>query len=236
MKIVGQLVCGPGEADRWLDATLKDFKRLCDDVIVCLCNATDKERNLVRSYDFRSYEDNREWGRHQPYIKTDLLKRIHALGADYILALDADESVPTVDRRSLEQIAEGREAAHFYVVDLWNDEQHYSKELSFWNIRFYKKDASRGLQFLRKPVHCGNAPPYFYALPARKTYVPHILLHRGLMLREDRLRKAQRYDMYDPDAIHKGRDYYDALLVKGSGTIYEQDAVLAKLRAYCDKL
>lgn len=236
MKIIGQLVCGPGEADKYLEETLKEFARLCDDVIVCLCNAGAAERKLVRRYDFRSYDDNREWGRFQPAIKTDLLRRIHQLKGDGILVLDADETVPTLGREDLRDLLSTHESLQFYVVDLWNDPHHYAKALSFWNVRAYRSDPSRGVQFLKKPVHCGNAPPYFYALPAKQTYVPHILLHKGLMDREDRFARAARYRIYDPDAIHKGRDYYDSLVSEGGGTLYEQDKVLAKIRAFCEKL
>lgn len=236
LKVVGQLVCGPGEAGRSLTKTLDEFERLCDDVIVCFCNATEDEKALVRSYDFRGYDDDREWGRFQPDIKTDLLRRIHKLGADWILALDADETVPSLDRAEIEKITVGRESAFLYVVNLWNDEQHYSKTLSFWNVRLYQADASKGVQFLRKPVHCGNAPPYFYNQSAKRSYVPHILLHRGLMKREDRLRKAERYALYDPRAIHKGREYYDALTADWSGSVYEQTAVLSKLQHYVSTL
>lgn len=236
MKIVGQLVCGPGEAERYLDETLKEFARLSDDVIVAMCNAGPKEKKLIRQYDFRSYEDNREWGKNQPYIKTNLLRRLHLLHPDWILALDADETMPTVDRLALEDISKDRESAYFYIVNLWNDEQHYSRALSFWNVRFYKADPGKGVQFLRKPLHCGNAPPYFYTLPARDSYVPHILLHKGLMLPEDRAGKAARYTRYDPNAEHKGREYYDALTAGGSGTWYNQEEVLTKIQNYYEKL
>lgn len=233
MKIVGQLVCGPNE--KYLEKTLQEFERLCDDVIVATCNATQKEKGLLNKYDFRHYEDNREWGKQQPNIKTDLLRRIHRLGADWILVLDADETVPSLDRPTLEALTKEREACQLYVVDLWNDEQHYMRTLSFWNVRFYKSDASKGTQFLRKPVHCGNAPPYFYTLPAKKTYVPHILLHRGLMEQEARQRKADRYKLYDPTAEHKGQQYYDALVAEGTGTEYNQERILHYLQDYCAK-
>lgn len=237
MKIVGQLVCGAGEADRYLKETLEEFKRLCDDVIVCLCNAGEKEKKLIRSYDFRSYEDNRTWGKFQPYIKTELLKKISKLGAEYILVLDADETVPTIRSKSeLGQLGNGREACQFYVANLWNDPGHYSRTLSFWNIRYYACLPERGQQFLKKPVHCGNAPPYFYTLPARQTYVPHILLHKGLMKPEDRERKAMRYNTFDPNAEFKGREYYDALVSDGIGSEYNQAEVLKKITNYCQNL
>lgn len=238
MKIVGQLVCGPGEADRWLEQTLREFERLCDDVIVCLCNAGEKERDMVSRFDFRSYEDNREWGKYQPAIKTDLVRRIRLLDPSFILVLDADETVPSLGRDELESLAFSRRALQLFVVNLWNDEEHYSKGLSFWNVRAYNPNAfsEADQPFLRKPVHCGNAPQVFYALPAKETYVPHVLLHRGLMLPEDRARKAVRYQQYDPKAIHKGRDYYDALVEPGDGTLYAQAQVLAKLQQFCTTL
>lgn len=236
MKIVGQLVCGPGEADRYLRETLEDFKRLTDDVVVALCNAGPKEKAMVREYDFRSYEDNREWGKQQPYIKTDLVRRIHMLEPDYIVVMDADETMPSMTREKLEEYAKTRDALQLYVVNLWNDEEHYSRTLSFWNVRAYRSDPSKGVQFLKKPVHCGNAPPYFYSLPPKLTYVPEILLHKGLMDPKARERKAERYKTYDPQAIHKGREYYDSLELKGTATIYSQAAVLAKLKNYYDTL
>lgn len=236
MKIVGQMVVGPGEADRWLDLSLKEFARLCDDAVVVTCNATEKEKKLIKSYGFWTYEDNREWGRFQPAIKTTLLKRIQGLLPGYILVLDADETVPTLDRNAFEQLASKRTSLNLYVVNLWNDEEHYSRSLSFWNVRGYNPNASPDTQFLRKPLHCGNAPPFYYNQSAKESYVPHILLHRGLMLPDDRRRKIERYRTYDPNAIHKGQQYYDALALDGTGTAYDQKAIIEKLTAEIAKL
>ncbi|MFA5432970.1 MAG: hypothetical protein WC319_08900 [Candidatus Paceibacterota bacterium] len=230
LRIIGQAVVGSGEADRYMEDTLKEFKRLCDDVVVCCCNAGIKEKALLRKYRFRYYDDDREWGFKQPYIKTDLLKRIIQLSPDWILPLDMDETMPSVNREILESLTKGREACQFYVTNLWNDEQHYAKALSFYNVRFYKNKKGMETQFLKKPVHCGNAPPYFYSIPAKQTYVPHILLHKGLMKKEDRLKKVERYRIYDPNAIHKGEQYYNSLSSDGTGSEYNQQAVLLKLK------
>lgn len=236
MKIVGQLVCGPGEADRYLEDTLKEFKRLTDETIVCLCNAGEKEKELVERYGFQWYEDNREWGKWQYEIKTALLSRIRETRAEYVLALDADESVPTVSRGILEELSGGREACQFFVINLWNDEAHYSKALSFWNVRFYKLPSEGNSQFARKPVHCGNAPPVAYSIPAAQSYVPHILLHKGLMRAEDRQRKVERYARYDPEAVHKGREYYEALKSTAPGDPYDQGLVLQKVSEFVQGL
>lgn len=237
MRIIGQLVCGGGEADRYLEATLKEFQRLCDDVVVCLCNAGTKEKIMVTSYGFRSYEDNREWGKKQPDIKTELLQRILQLDPDWILPLDADETLPSITSRAmLESLTIGREACQLYVVNLWNDENHYARALGFFNVRFYKNLRNMmETQFLRKNVHCGNAPPYFYAIPARFSFVPHILLHKGLMDRDNRNRKVERYAVYDPNAVFKGQQYYDSLKVEASGSEYKQDEVIIKITEEINK-
>lgn len=235
IKIVGQGVCGPNEADKYLEETLKEFKRLCDDVIIVTCNAGPKEKMLIRKYGFRSYEDNREWGKHQPDIKTDLLERIVQLEPDWILPLDMDETMPTVDRSILEELTKGRSSCQFYVTNLWNDEEHYARALCFFNVRFYKHTLGMETQFLRKPVHCGNAPPLFYSYPAKESYVPHLLLHKGLMLKEDRMKKIKRYQEYDPNAVHKGEQYYDALKVEGSGTEYNQEKVIEYITTEINK-
>lgn len=236
MKIIGQLVCGPNEM--YLNETLDEFKRLCDYVVVATCNATDREKKMIAAYGFEQYEDNREWGKHQPDIKTLLLSHIMKHDPSWILVLDADETVPTVSRETLETLTENRIACQFYVVNLWNDTEHYMRTMAFFNVRFYKPMPELGLQFLKKPVHCGNAPPYAYAQPARESYVPHILLHKGLMDKHKRVAKAERYRVYDPHALHKGREYYDALEMgeEATGTVYDQEAIVNKIKDYCQHL
>lgn len=237
MRIIGQAVCGSGEADRYMEDTLKEFKRLCDDVVVCCCNAGIKEKALLRKYRCRYYDEDREWGKFQYNIKTDLLKRIILLSPDWILPLDMDETMPSVDRKILEDLTKNREACQFYVVNLIDDMEHYSPPLSFRNVRFYKNIKGMETQFLKKALHCGNATPYFYCLPAKETFVPHILLHTGLMKKEDRLRKAERYSKYDPRAVYKDVSYYDALssdyIIKKE---YSQNNVIEKLQEEYNKI
>jgi hypothetical protein len=235
MKILGLGVCGPGEADNYLEETLKEFKRLCDDVIICLCNAGPKEEAYMKKYGIRYYHDNREWGYSQPDIKTDLLNKAVKLKADWHLVLDMDETLPTVDRKTLEELTNGRLACQFHVVNLWNDEQHYMKGLGFYNVRFYRRLPGMSTQFLRQRVHCGNAPPFFYSRPAKEVYVPHILLHKGLMKKEDRQRKIDRYAVYDSKAECKGQEYYDALALDTTGTEYFEQKVIEELKKEINK-
>lgn len=224
------MVCGPKE--KYLDRTLKEFKRLCDDVMIATNNIDEKSKRIIKKYGFKSYKDNREWGKEQPSIKTDLLTRAgRELAPDWIIALDADEVFcPSFTRERAEALTStGEIAYHFLVVNLYNDENHFAHSYGiqrFWNIRFFKYLPEYGLQFQRKALHCGLAPPIAYKYG---WYAPFYLLHYGLMAKEDRERKIARYATYDPYKKYKSGVYYDELGQELPMRLFDPVGLLAKL-------
>lgn len=231
MRIIGIMVVGPNE--KYLEKSLLEFKRLCDDAIIATNNADEKTKQLIKEYGFKQYEDNREWGRFQPDIKSDLLRRAgEELKPDWICAIDADEVYsPNFTREEAEKLTKTGEIAYYFlVVNLYNDEEHFahSKGIQrFWNIRFYKYMPEYGLQFLKKNLHCGLGPPITYKYG---WHAPFYLLHYGLMSKEDRLRKAERYKKYDPNKVFKGGEYYDELLADLPMLKFDGEQLLKKLR------
>lgn len=230
-RIIGIGVCGPHEADRYMEATLKEFKRLCDEVIIVTCNATQKEKALIKKYGFHTYEDNREWGKEQPNIKTDLLTRAGELKPDWIIALDMDEIFPPeFTREEALRLASGNEIAwYFLIVNLYNDREHFAHDVGiqrFWNIRFYKYAPEYGLQFQRKNLHCGLGPPIMYKYG---WHAPYYVEHYGLMKPEDRQRKAERYKQYDPRAVFKNSVYYEDLERELKPHVFDRQQLLRKL-------
>ena len=224
------MVCG-SEADRYLEATLKEFKRLCDDTIIALNNADQKTKDLIKKYDFWVYEDNREWGLYQPDIKTDLLRRAGKLKPDWIIALDADEKfAPEFTREEAEKLARQKEIAfYFMVVNLYNDPEHFAHGAGiqrFWNVRYFKFIGG-DTQYQKKALHCGLAPPSFYH---RGWHAPFYLEHYGLMTAEDRAKKAQRYAKYDPKARYKSEEYYKDLRKELNPIPFNREKLLLKLR------
>lgn len=205
------MVAGPRE--KYIEKSLKEFKRLCDDAIIATNNADEDTIKLIDSFGFKHYEDNREWGIDQPNIKTDLLTKAGELKPDWIIAIDADEVfAPEFTREEAERLASGDEIGYYFlVINLYNDEKHFAHSAGiqrFWNIRYYKYVPEYGLQFLRKSLHCGLGPPIVYKYG---WHAPYYLLHYGLMLPEDRIRKQQRYLRYDPTKKFKAGAYYDEL-------------------------
>lgn len=230
MQIIGLMVCG-AEADRYLEGSLKELKRLCNDAVIATNNADDKTKALIKKYGFWQYEDNREWGKSQPDIKTDLLKRMGALNPDWIIALDADEKfAPEFTREEAERLARTKEIAYqFLVVNLYNDAEHFAHDVGiqrFWNVRFFKYLPEHGLEYQKKALHCGLAPPIAYRYA---WHAPYYLEHYGLMKPEDRMRKADRYRTYDPNAKYKSREYYDDLTRDLEPKIFDRKKLLQQL-------
>lgn len=230
MKIVGTMVCGPNE--KYLEKSLQEFARLCDTAIIATNNADEITKKLIESFGFTHYEDDREWGIYQPDIKTDLLKRAGEFQPDWIVALDSDEVfAPEFTRSEAEHLASGEEIAYYFlVVNLYNDEDHFAHSTGiqrFWNIRFYKYLPEYGLQFQRKSLHCGLAPPIAYKFGWN---APYYLLHYGLMLPEDRERKRLRYQKYDPNKKFKAGTYYDELGQELPMRKLDREGLLLKLK------
>lgn len=230
MRIAGLMVLGPNE--KYLRKSLDEFKRLCDDVLIATNNADETTIKTIEEYGFKHYEDNREWGLYQPDIKTSLLERAgREIQPDWIIALDADEVFcPSFTRDEAEKLTERGEIAwYFLVVNLYNDEQHFAHSVGiqrFWNIRFYKYLPEFGLQFQRKALHCGLAPPIAYKYG---WHAPFYLLHYGLMLPEDRQRKQERYRKYDPNKRFKAGAYYDELGQELPMRVFDGEGLLRKL-------
>jgi hypothetical protein len=231
MKIVGIGVCGPGEADRYMRKTLNEFKRLCDETLIVTCNATQQEKDLINEYGFKQYEDNREWGKSQPLIKEDLLRSCAPLKPDWVVFLDMDEVfAPEVTRQELERLAATDELGwYFLIVNLYNDEEHFAHDVGiqrFWNVRYYKYTPEYGFQFQRTNVHCGPCPIINWKY---SWHAPYYVLHYGLMKPEDRAKKVERYQKYDPKGLLKPM-YYEDLKRDLVMRPFEPQALLRKLK------
>lgn len=236
MKIIGMMVCGKGEAERYLEGSLKELKRLCDDAIIATNNADALTKQTIKKYGFWQYEDNREWGKEQPNIKTDLLKKVGKLNPDWIIAIDADEKfAPEFTRAEAERLGSGDEIAwYFLVVNLYNDSEHYAHGAGiqrFWNVRYFKYLPEYGLEYQKKALHCGLAPPVAYRYA---WHAPYYLEHYGLMKPEDRQRKVERYQTYDPTAKYKSSEYYEDLAKDLPPLLFERSKLLEQLAVLPD--
>lgn len=209
MKVVGYGICGPGEASRYMRETLDEFARLCDDVFICLNGPEDAdlsaEEALIDEYGFRRVRNTAEWGKLQWKIKQEFLDqfvRKIANDGDIVIALDMDERF---DRHLTREwlLSMEFDAYHTFVVDLWNDELHYKPESCFWKVQIFRWNGD--VAFKTKPLHCGLVPLW---AASHNRYAPFLQIHKGLMTKESRQRKIERYEKYDPRQQHLGKQYY----------------------------
>lgn len=215
MKIVGAGVCGVGEADKYLESTLKEFARLCDDVVIC-CNRTDdKTEQLIHSFNFWSYRDDREWGKYQPWIKKRLCDEyLRKLRPDWVLFLDMDEVFEKrVTKQTLQNLASSKFdiCYAFWILDLWDDPLHFREDFLFETFRFWRFLPQCGMEFNNIPLHCGNAPA---EIAHYTTFINFAILHYGLLTAKSRQEKFDRYKKYDPEGKYLLKDWYRALLTK----------------------
>lgn len=225
MKIIGYGLTTKGEADRYMERTMQEFSRLCDEVIILCNNASDKEKKLITKYGFKYVEDNRTWGVLQWKIKQDFLENnVSKLvkNRDMLVCLDMDEVFCSHLTKQWIENAE-LDAYHVFVAELWNDELHYKAESSFWNVRIWRWNGET--KWKPKPLHCGLAPEWTYHY---HRFAPFVLKHYGLMKKEDRMNKIKRYDKYDPTAQHLEKRYYD-MLQSDKATVFDETKVCTKI-------
>ena len=201
-NIVGYGICGKNE--RYIKATLDQFKELCDKVVI-VCNNTDvKTKKLIVSYGFEIREDNRVWGENQHKIKEDLVSSLGVYNPDWLVCLDMDEVFYDMNREKFESLADKCNAMYVYIVNLW--ETGWKRKWSFWNIRAWKWNGIT--KFVNRPLHCGLAPEWAYHYGSD---VPVLLIHSGLKDKDKRLAKVKRYETFDPEAKYRSKSYYDGL-------------------------
>jgi len=217
MRIIGHGICGSNEADKFMSRTLDCFKRLCDETIILLNNATEKEKKLITDYGFSYIEDDREWGKYQNRIKEDFVRdHVAKLRPDACLTLDMDECLSEdCSRNSLEELTKWHSTA-FYFIQHWNSEDRYNPDFGFWSVRFYKWNGDT--KFLNRPLQCGLVP--IWALN-HCSYAPYYVQHYGLLKPEDRARKVARYEKYDPQKKYLP-SFYEKLKSKSEGLVFNK--------------
>lgn len=228
MRVIGYGICGPGEAKRYMSETLEEFTRLCDKTIILMNGTEDScraEIELCQRLRIHWYLDGREWGKMQWKIKEDFVSKIVSAFAnknDVMVCLDMDERF---DRHLTKEwlIRMPYDAYKVFIVDLWNDAEHYKPESCFWNTRIWRWTGNT--EWIRKPVHCGLAPRWAVAY---NRYAPFLLIHKGLMRVGDREKKIARYEKYDPHQIHLAHPYY-AMLHSDTAEPFDEEALHATI-------
>jgi len=238
MKIYGMLVCGKGEARRYLKRTLTKLSELCDKIFIWGDGCEKETIDLCLSFPkVRFFLSEPLWQKgYQPYIKENLLSIIYKENPDWIICCDADEEFDkTFTRETAEHYAKlGGIAYYFLMITLWDSEKTFRKDGGwvFWNVRMFKARKDLPINYLKTPVHCGLAPKWAYEYGVQ---IPHLVKHYGYLKKEDRIKKAEMYKKLDPEQRFQSPSWYKSFFEKPMLKKFDEEKFLQHLKAQFSK-
>lgn len=205
MKIIGHMVVGPGEADRYLLQVTDRMYLWADEIHVALdADAGDAEIDLVKSVADAWQQLPLRWVEHEGRFRQaaweSMVEALRPTDEDFILVIDADEVVHDYDmvRAAAKSYPGGRVGFTFY--EMWSP-THYRidrlwKPYPAWVMFPFR----HGGRFVDRRLACGREPTY--ARLASKGPIVSEILHYGYAREEDRIAKHQRYLDLDGGLFH----------------------------------
>jgi glycosyltransferase involved in cell wall biosynthesis len=206
------------EAGRYLERVLEQIRSVCDEIVVLDDASTDDTVEICRRYG--AYIEATEmsyFGENELYLRKRLWFKAQAWAetGDWILCLDADETIPNIDRLPeivKEAAVRGADSIGFRLHDMWGethyrDDAQWSAHRRLWPM-CVKVDRDKNYRWNEQPLHCGRFP----VNAAERIYDPRMdLQHWGWSREEDRRRKYDFYKRIDTNG-HGNAVQYESIL------------------------
>jgi len=194
------------EADRWLRQVLEQMRQVCDKIIVLDDCSTDNTPNVCLEYGaIVCYSQEPIWATNEVSLRKFLwyMASLVARNGDWILCLDADETIHNIDLlpacvKAAEEC--GADGLAFSLYDMWSP-THYRYD-DFWNahtrgwVMCVRYDAGKEYTWRETALHCGRLPVNSCDLVSGTGLK---IQHWGWSTPEDRQTKYERYIKADPD-------------------------------------
>ncbi len=209
------------EAGRWLRQVLEQMASVCDKIIVLDDHSTDNTPEICRDCGADVfYSDRSYWGTNELRQRKFLweLATSEAKTGDWILCLDADETMPNIYLLPplLPIIKDiGCECAAFRLYDMWDEARYRDDDLWSGHKRHWPfcvmYNADKEYEWQETPLHCGRFPKNAYERMAQTGIA---ILHWGWSREEDRKAKYERYLKADPEGKWGFMEQYLSILDK----------------------
>lgn len=184
------------------DASTDDTVQICQQILqgIPLYITKNEESLFATEVELRK----KQW--------TETIKR----NPNWILNLDADEIVEESFWDNAQKLVDNinYDCYCFRLYDMW-DKTHY-REDEYWNAHSISRPFLMRYQpdfnyaWNQTAQHCGRFPMNTFSLP--KAESKFRIKHLGWSTVKDRLKKAKRYELLDPDAIYGNKDQYDSIM------------------------
>jgi glycosyltransferase involved in cell wall biosynthesis len=207
------------EADRWLEAVLEQMHSVCDRIVIVDDCSTDDTAAICAKYGEVFESEQSYWGTNELRQRKWMweLATKDANDDDWILCLDADETITNIQRlprvTQLVGLDERVDGISFNMYDMW-DAEHYRAD-GMWSVEKYwimcvKYRSQTEYVWRQWDLHCGrfpmNACARHYSEPAM------VIQHWGLSRPQDRQIKYERYMKADPDGKYGSVVQYRSIL------------------------
>ena len=204
--LIGHMIVGPGEADRYLAHTLG---RACAAVDVMHVSvdprATEVDVGVVDGYATLwevldvTWEDNESIFRQSAWDA--MSSSVSPTSSDMVLLVDADELIHNPEAVRGSTLAKAGQALPVTFYEMWSSDSYRVDGL--WKP--YQAHIiipwRPGATFLRRRLACGRQPTYVTDVPKFGMPVGEIL-HYGYATERDRQAKHDRYMRLDGGAFH----------------------------------
>lgn len=213
------------EEGRYLERVLEQLQSVCDKIIVLDDCSTDNTREICFEIGIKCPQGvrvirSREslWGKNELEQRQRLwdAATAEAEDGDWILCLDADETIPQIEKLPDKiKLAEqyGCDGLSFNLYDMW-DEKHYRDD-ELWNahtrdwVMCVRYNPAKEYIWRDTPLHCGRFPLNACDVIGQTGLA---IQHWGWAREADRQAKYKRYIAADPEGKSGSMAQYESIL------------------------
>lgn len=215
--IIGSMLV-KNEEGRYLERVLETMLQVCDKIVVLDDDSDDNTVKICKDAGAEVHCLGQSlWGINESIPRKILWELSTRNDGDWILNLDADETIPNVRRLlhvadTAERLEQSIDGISFNLFDMWSETHYRSDEM--WNAHkrdwpmLAKYDKSRDYLW-KDGLHCGRFPANAFSEILRSGMD---LQHWGWARLEDRQAKYNRYMTCDPEGKYGSMEQYKSIL------------------------
>jgi glycosyltransferase involved in cell wall biosynthesis len=203
------LMVARNEQSRYLEENLKRLSSQVDKIIFTDDCSTDQTPEIARQYAEVYQTSEVLFTKHEGQLRYEAWENLskHAKPGDWVVAIDADEMLFTMDNSSIEDTLN---SSPFDVVnvrryEMWNEKEYrvdkmWAPHNTFRIFRFAKDGVYKD-----KRLACGSEPTYVENWVRNRNYWfvnPFVMQHLGYARDEDKQAKYDRYMDLDKGEFH----------------------------------